>query len=200
MISWEVPRSKQVFNGRFAPARWGRVLGLPETHEITINPVRHSNRNARDVLGTLVHEMAHQEQEQAGKAPVKAFHNKNWCHIMRKIGLEPIITDAKGNPKPDKYSGRFATHSIVEDGPFSVAFDALAATGFELVWTRLADPERVKKPSAKKPTSMLVHTCPDCEAKARSKTGIVLYCGDHRKPVRMEVPEATDNEENDDEK
>jgi predicted SprT family Zn-dependent metalloprotease len=50
----------------------------------------------RDLLSTLVHEMAHQEQEEQGKPSRSGYHNKEWGTFMQQVGLQPSNTGKTG--------------------------------------------------------------------------------------------------------
>lgn len=161
--------------GLFYPDRWSRERGDEQrVDELVINPLMNAHKDDRDILSTLVHEMAHGEIERQGNAPRRTYHCKRWCAVMKEIGLEPVITDRHGQPV-DKPTGKNATHKIIPGGAFDQAFDWLAEGGFKLKWVRIPEVEKPKK--ASKPKTTGVHECPSCDEKARAKIVAKLICG-----------------------
>ena len=134
------------------------------THEIALNP-NTMDRDIRAVLGTLVHEMTHLEQQEYGKPSKGGHHNQAWAELMLRVGLTP--DNGKGG-----MTGRKVTHMIDEGGPFDVAFQDLMP--FDIPYfTQPRD-----KAEKKKDKSKVKHTCPSCDAKAWAKMGSRLICGD----------------------
>ena len=134
------------------------------THEIALNP-NTMDRDIRAVLGTLVHEMTHLEQQEFGKPSKGGHHNQAWAELMLRVGLTP--DNGKGG-----MTGRKVTHMIDEGGPFDVAFQDLMP--FDIPYfTQPRD-----KAEKKKDKSKVKHTCPSCDAKAWAKMGSRLICGD----------------------
>lgn len=176
-------------NGIFSPDRFARARGEDRLDEICVNPTLVDGRTDRDILSTLVHEMVHLKQEAFGKAPRKAFHNAQWCEYMRRVGLEPIIVDGKGNPT-GKEKGKNARHEILEGGPFDESCAKLLETGFTLEWLRLPDPP--KAPSNPKPKTTCKHVCPSCDEKATAKISAKLTCGACEEPMIPEIDPETE--------
>ena len=69
--------------GHFRPGRNG--FGL--RNEIAINEIYICSRKYWDVLGTLLHELLHTEQEQAGKPGKNNYHNKEFRTRAESFGL-----------------------------------------------------------------------------------------------------------------
>lgn len=154
-------------------------------HEIALNP-QTMGRDARAVLSTLAHEMAHHWQEEYGK-PSKTGHNKEWAAKMDEIGLEPTSTGQPGG----KRTGRNVTHMIVDDGPYALSFDRFIAQHPDAVGVfAITAPKAV----AKKDKSKVPHICPECEAKVWGKLGIRVYCGDCDEQMQPD-PSFLDDEE-----
>ncbi len=139
------------------------------THEIAMNPATMS-RELIDVLGTLVHEMTHLEQQEYGKPGKNGNHNREWGGLMERIGLIPSNTGQPGGKK----TGRQMTHYIDPMGDFLTHANELIDTGFDLPYFTRAREAGLKK----KDLSKVKHTCPCCDFKAWAKQGANLICGD----------------------
>lgn len=137
------------------------------THEIALNP-NTMDRDIKAVLGTLVHEMTHLEQELYGKPSKGGHHNMEWANLMLAVGLTPTDTGAEGG----KMTGRKVTHMIDEGGPFDTALADLMP--FDIPY--FTQPRTAAE--KKKDLSKVKHTCPSCDAKAWAKMGSRLICGD----------------------
>lgn len=77
--------------GYFAGARFQNDTGQ-KADEIALNPMHFASRSQKDILGTLVHEMAHQWQRHWGHPGRGRYHNKEWAEKMKAIGLQPSDT------------------------------------------------------------------------------------------------------------
>jgi len=137
-----------------------------KVHEIALNPDHIRTRKPRDTFSTLVHEMVHQLQQEHGKPPKGAYHNKQWASMMKDIGLQP--DDGEGNE-----TGRSVSHRIVKDGRFDIAF---AAFSKKYETDLLGSMPNVKKEKSK--TSKFKFVCPVCEQNAWAKETAALVCGD----------------------
>lgn len=156
-------------HGYFSPERFSNRDGDTHLDEISLNPDS-CGRDPKVVLSTLVHEMAHVQQQHEGKPSRGGYHNKEWAGMMLDIGLTPTATGAEGG----KMTGAKITHMIDPGGRFDVACDELIATGIELAW--FSEPG---EPAArKKDLSKVKHTCPVCDARAWAKMGTRIVCGD----------------------
>ena len=174
------PRKKSA--GHFANDRWkvgGKVL-----HEINLNPVTIAEGGERELLSTLVHEMAHQWQEVFGKPSRSGYHNREWVAKMQEIGLEPKSLDSENG------TGQRVTHEIVKDGQFARAYEDLVGreiwTGVD--WRRVDDShlDGVRKPAgggsegrgkagpaAKRKAK---YSCPSCGNNVWGKPGMQFAC------------------------
>jgi predicted SprT family Zn-dependent metalloprotease len=139
------------------------------THEIAMNPATMS-RELIDVLGTLVHEMTHLEQQEYGKPGKNGNHNREWGVLMERIGLIPSNTGEPGGKK----TGRQMTHYIDPMGNFFAEANHLIETGFDLPYFTKPRASALKK----KDLSKVKHECPCCSFKAWAKQGANLICGD----------------------
>lgn len=162
--------------GFFAPDRW--EAGEQVTHEISLNPSHLKARDARAVVSTLVHEMAHCWQQEYGKPSRRGYHNEEWAAKMDEIGLVPSATAAPGGAR----TGYRVSHYIDEGGAFARAFEAMPREHLLpwLCWEPTGDGRGKAKP---RPVSKVKYTCPDCGANAWGKPGLALMCGDCREDM-----------------
>lgn len=106
--------------GFFAPYRWrnqNEKAGEGKTHEISINP-DHMDREDKLWHSTLVHEMCHLWQEEAGTPPRGNYHNQEFSIKMESVGLITSDTGKEGG----KRTGQNMTHFIKRGGVFEDAF------------------------------------------------------------------------------
>lgn len=137
--------------------------------EIAMNPESMS-RPVRDVLSTLVHEMAHHWQQLYGTPGKAGYHNAEWGSKMDALGLTPTADGMPGGRR----TGKRVTHWIIPGGAFDVSCADLLQSGFSLDWFACGGLSRPKKPDMSK----VKHTCPSCDARAWAKIGSHLICGD----------------------
>ena len=162
--------------GHFAWDRWANADG--ETcHEISINPET-LRFPLSETMGTLVHEMAHQWQQDHGTPPRPGYHDKEWARKMVEIGLPPSDTGAPGG----KMTGQRMSHYIDASGAFQKALDAMPAE-VRLPWLtgggeQLA-PAKPKEPKAK---NKLKYTCPECGSNVWGKPELKVICGECEVP------------------
>jgi len=157
----------------------------PDLDEVALNPAGFPGRSAREILSTLVHEMAHLWQQHFGKPSRGGYHNSQWAHKMVEIGLTPTDTGEPGG----KQTGAKITHIIEPGGAFYQAASHFLATEPMPLW---ADPN-VDDPSArKKRESKTKYTCPECGTNAWAKPNTNLICGDCDEHLltEEEMPEA----------
>lgn len=163
---------KRGARGYFAPERIGFKDDSSAAHEISLNPDTFLDRDLRDVLSTLVHEMAHLWQERYGEATRNGYHNREWASEMDRIGLTPSSTGEPGG----KRTGQRVSHYIEEGGLFDVACaEFLRDNALELDW--FAVTLTATKDGEAKKASKTKYTCPDCDANAWAKPGAKLICG-----------------------
>ena len=69
-------------------------------NEIALNPASFEGRSPRDILSTLVHEMAHLWQHHYGTPGRDRYHNAEWAAKMKAIGLIPSHMGQPGGRRP----------------------------------------------------------------------------------------------------
>jgi hypothetical protein len=116
--------------GYYSPGKFA-TLNNDGTHtdELALNPAHFRSRGARDVFSTLVHEMAHLQQQHFGKGSRNGYHSKAWAFEMRRIGLQPSHTGEPGGQE----TGYRMSHYIIEGGLYDLAYEKLAQT-VSLTW------------------------------------------------------------------
>ena len=151
--------------GFFAPECWSD--GTHYTHEISLNPDL-LERPLEDIFSTLVHEMAHQWQQDFGTPSKGGYHNREWSDKMIAIGLIPSDTAQPGGKK----TGSSMSHYIDQNGAFKRVFEAMP-DDLRLPW--LAGPGMQRQPSRNK----VVYQCPECQAKIWGKPDLMVLCNTH---------------------
>ncbi len=158
--------------------------------EIALNPDTFAERELRDVLGTLVHEMAHLWQEHYGSPSRNGYHNAEWAEEMKRVGLYPSTTGDEGG----KETGQKCSHYIVNNGSFAKAFDGFSRMAdTDLSWFSR---EAAKKEGGKKVSSKVKYTCSTCEQNAWAKPGAKLVCGNDSDLMVAENVEEGNGESN----
>ena len=161
---------KKGARGYFSPDRFAGRGFKGQTHELALNPDCFAGRSDREIISTLVHEMAHVWEQEFGKPPRGGYHGRAWADEMKRIGLQPSTTGAEGG----KETGQKVSHYIVTAGAFDVAFSELEAAGLKLKWESKSGPAKIVKSKESK----VKYTCPHCEANAWAKPEASLICGD----------------------
>jgi hypothetical protein len=64
--------------------------------EIALNPAEFPGRSPKEILSTLVHEMAHLWQHHYGTPSRGRYHNAEWAAKMKAVGLIPSHTGRPG--------------------------------------------------------------------------------------------------------
>lgn len=146
-------------------------------HEIAMNPQHIRTRNVKDTFSTFVHEMVHQYQQEHGKPPKNAYHNKQWAAMMKDVGLHPSDTAAPGG----KETGRYVSHYIVKGGLFDREYDAFAKTRDLSLFGDL--PMGAKK---KAKTSKHKFECPECQQCCWGKETGSFICGECEAPMEIQ--------------
>lgn len=170
--------------GYFAGGRFENETGR-QADEIALNPGHFSSRSQKEILGTLVHEMAHQWQRHEGQPGRGRYHNREWAEKMKAIGLQPSDTCVEGG----KETGESVGHYIIPGGPFDTAADRLLGKGFALSWKDARDPsspatgEGGAEPAVPKGGKRVRYDCPLCDLKAWAKHGALLLCGTDNSPM-----------------
>lgn len=186
-------RDKRSF-GFFAANRWEKA-GEADTavvHEISINP-DYMTRTDKAWHSTLVHEMCHLWQWDAGKPSRRGYHNKEWALKMQEVGLMPSDTGAPEGLKV----GQSMSHYVIEGGAYEQAFNTLsdedlknlrlqykpAFSGEDLTPGRKrgggteAGTEEGEGEQEPKSGKRQKYTC-SCENKVWGKSGLKLFCPD----------------------
>jgi predicted SprT family Zn-dependent metalloprotease len=171
--------------------RFGAIGGSEKTAELAMNPHHFHARDLRDTLSTLAHEMVHLRQLVAGKPSRTGYHNKEWAGMMKEVGLYPSSTGQPGG----KEVGQKMTHYIVEGGPFTAAFDSLAADGFSIPWGELVpgageDGEGEEGEGDENKSNRVKYMCGGCEAKVWGKPDLEIFCGACQVPFECEAKPA----------
>lgn len=111
---------KRGTRGYFWSGMWRQRADMQRAalDEISLAP-EELERAPIEILGTLVHEMAHLWQQHFGKPSRSGYHNKQWAEKMKEIGLQPIAVGP--NVKDGAETGQKCTHSIIEADRFDVA-------------------------------------------------------------------------------
>lgn len=138
------------------------------THEIALNPRHLRERKPRDTMGTLVHEMVHQLQQEHGKPPKSAYHNKEWAKMMHDVGLHPSTTGKPGGAE----TGRNCSHFIVTNGPFAVAYAKFEKKTKLELFGDLPEPEKKKNKQSK-----FKFEC-NCGQTCWGKEGLSVICAE----------------------
>jgi predicted SprT family Zn-dependent metalloprotease len=153
--------------GYFCADRFATNGSKTKVHEIALNPSHIRERKPKDTFGTLVHEMVHQLQQEHGKPPKNAYHNKQWAAMMKQIGLQP--DDGNGNE-----TGRYVSHKIVKGGRFDVAYEKFQENYDMKLFGDIITASKKEKGK----TSKFKFVCPECGQNAWAKVTAKLICGD----------------------
>lgn len=156
--------------GYFCADRFSQNGSKQTIHEIALNPSHIRERKARDTFGTLAHEMVHQLQQEHGKPPKNAYHNKQWAAMMKEIGLHPSDTGKEGGAE----TGRYVSHYIVKGGPFDVAYAKFEKSHNLALFGDVITASK----KGKVKTSKFKFVCPSCQQNAWAKVTAHLMCGD----------------------
>ena len=108
-----IDRIRQSAYGHFRPGRNG--FGL--CHEVAINEKYLDNREYWQILGTLLHELLHAEQEQSGIPGKHNYHNKAFRERANSLGL---LVDEWGHmqyqPAPSPFFDIIAKYDVAGPG------------------------------------------------------------------------------------
>lgn len=161
--------------GYFCADRFSQNGSKTMVHEIALNPSHIRERKPKDTFGTLAHEMVHQLQQEHGKPPKNAYHNKQWAAMMKKIGLHPSDTAKLGGAE----TGRYVSHYIVKGGLFDVAFEKFQKTHNMALFGDIVTASKKEKGK----TSKFKFVCPQCGQNAWAKITASLICGTCEEPM-----------------
>lgn len=177
---------KKNARGYFWAEQWKNKTNGEGRHEIAMNPDNFGDRDTKDILSTLVHEMTHLEQQvfgTPGKAP--GYHNHEWVEMMLAVGLlpynvqkedKPTWTDGVVSHMPKSQTGTRISHAIIPGGSFDKSCDTLLSTGVDICWTTHEKTAREKALAKKKRASKTKFTCPDCGQNAWAKPDAHIGC------------------------
>ena len=164
--------------GYHSPERFiSRVDEGKKIDEIALNPDTFGDCTDKDILDTLVHEMAHLWQFKFGKPSRGGYHNKEWADKMEAIGLMPSSTGQPGG----KRVGQRMSDYIIKGGPFDQACDALLVGDFRLNWQSVAYAKRGRvgqQQAEAKKKSKTKYSCASCGQNAWAKPESKLVCGE----------------------
>jgi predicted SprT family Zn-dependent metalloprotease len=158
-------------NNRFADRDNGTV------DEIAMNPAFFHQRDQRNIVSTLVHEMVHLWQFHFGK-PSRNHHNKQFAETMKSIGLQPSSTGQPGG----KEIGQKLDHYVIDGGEYDVAYQELVESGFKLEYAERDMPEKAKKNSSNR----VKYVCEECDCQVWGKPDLYIMCGDCEAPYLPE--------------
>jgi ribosomal protein S27AE len=158
-----------------------RVEQNRATDEIALCANTFRGRTDKDVLSTLVHEMAHLWHFSFGKRiSRRGYHNLEWAKQMLQVGLHPSDTGKPGG----KMYGHRMTHYVIEGGPFDRTAEELMNGGWRLGWEQRTSrdfiPPELSVPEFEfesRPTRKKF-TCKRCQLAAWTKFSARLVCGD----------------------
>jgi predicted SprT family Zn-dependent metalloprotease len=163
--------------GYFSAERFSGRTGKFAKHELALNPDGFISQSDKQICQTLVHEMCHVNQHAFGAPSACGYHNAQWAQMMKAVGLQPSNTGMVGG----KETGQHMADYVIPGGPFSVAFDKLAKSGW-----------RLNLQSAPRPgprggvNSKTKFTCSNCGQNAWGKPDLAISCI----PCRQEMREA----------
>jgi SprT-like family len=152
--------------GFFSPQRFAGRQKDETVHELALNSDTFTKRTDEEISSTLVHEMVHAWQQDFGQPSRNRYHNKQWAAAMEQIGLMPSHTGEPGGNR----TGQSMDHYVIEGGPFQLAYQKLAASGFNLHWSSRAEPAKTRNSKTK-------FTCSICGQNAWAKPDAELDCG-----------------------
>lgn len=200
-------REKNTY-GYFSSDRFVSLDG-EKTDEIAMNPRYFLGADIKEIMSTLVHEMAHAWQHHFGKAGRRGYHNKEWANKMVSIGLIPSDTGKEGG----KMTGDKMADYIEIGGKFDQLCDSLLHTDFKIRWSdRFPDKKKIEEilesgndeqikllenmgisingqlvDTPEKPVKNK-YTCPECFINAWGKPNLNLFCGECN--IRMPLNES----------
>ncbi len=157
--------------GHFAPNRLaGRGTNFAK-HEVSLNPDGFIGKSDEFICSILAHEMAHCWQEHCSSKKRKrySYHDKEWAAKMKAIGLQPSNSGMVGG----KETGVHMSHYILDGGPFQIAYQKLAVTGWRLNLQSAAAAGKSTNPRKDK----TAFVCPECEWIVWGKADSEPVCG-----------------------
>jgi len=180
--------------GFFTPAKWeerdGNEDGQP-LHEISLCPAW-LNRDVREVMSTLVHEMVHLWQQEFGVPSRRGYHNKEWARKMVAVGLFPSDIGKPGG----KMTGQRMSHYVLLRGPFDRAFGKMPeAYQLPFVYTEAYLPAPVAAGDDEEGAILVArltrrkvkYSCAACQVNVWGKPELNLCCGECNQQLIMQL-------------
>jgi hypothetical protein len=159
--------------GHFWPARFSRRNGESLTDVIALNPQYFFNQPDIEVAVTLGHELGHQWQHHFGKSSPKGYHNWEFANKLDTIGLPTSNTGAPGGKKV----GFRMSNYVAPGGPFDLAYQELAGTGWAIQWGDL-NPIDVVTVNRKPRKVLCQYVCRGCDLQIEhEEADLQLLCG-----------------------
>lgn len=152
----------------FAPSSWVDPISNEHLDEISLVP-EWTGRDPRDVLSSLVHEMAHQRDHLYGTAGKNGYHSQTWAKLMARLGL-PEYVRSKSRIK--------VSHTIDPNGAYAVAYQKMPR---ELTLPfQTTNPMHLVSgvPKTEAHGGRAKYICPGCGDNVRGKGGMKLMCLD----------------------
>lgn len=138
------------------------------TDEIALNPDGFTGQSDLEILGTLVHEMAHLWQHRVSGRPCRpAYHDRVWSAEMQRVGLMPSDTGQPGG----KTTGQRMNHYTIGGGAFEAAAVLFLAPRPAFIWQSAGGGRSGTPPSKVK------YACPACGNAVWGKPGMAIVCG-----------------------
>lgn len=182
--------------GYFSSDRFTNINNPSETvSEIALNPIHFATQLTAKTLATFAHEMVHLWQHHFGTPSRGRYHNKEWAHKMREIGLVPSSTGAPGGEDV----GETVSHYIEPGGRFEAFCTAYLASNSITLFQdaayrevrvegeaetpdgenqeRAVRVERAYRERERKAASKTRFTCPRCKQNAWASRKARLLCG-----------------------
>lgn len=161
---------------------------------LAINP-KYLQRETRDIISTLCHELCHVYEVAYIHIPRGGYHTKAWCDLMRECGLEPVFNNK---------SKTSVTHKIIEGGVFESfcnEFDKTYPDFFSLVEYSEdmntdkgeSGADNADKPIKRYNRNKIKYVCPECQSKVWGKSGLNIYCSDCECAFSEEENEESDS-------
>jgi hypothetical protein len=138
--------------------------------EIALNPDCF-NQPIKEILSTLAHEQSHLLCDIRGYVSRKGFHSKQWCEVMKGIGLQAV--DPRTGQDCDS-GGAKMTHRIVEGDCFDLACKKL----LEKITFDLTNIVEIKEKKEKKITKVHYICNENNEHEVVGKPGMKIICGE----------------------
>jgi len=145
--------------------------------QLNANHMRGSERSVIDMMGTLIHEMAHHWQIVFGTPTRSGYHNREWTEKAKSLGLTPK------DVKTGKETGQSIDTSLVDHGPAENAIRNMPEDAY-FPWEAIpGNFDRQSQPGRpRRSANRSKYTCPNCKTKAWAKPGITIICGECRNP------------------